>query len=166
MQRIEPKTNGTISDALAPDMSRVARIVDGWATDRPILRDVSLFGERLISACSKSPIELAVRFDDRRMEVGFDDWIEQLRTNFAGLANALGEPVSVTTPDMGATWRSIVFGTERQGLATGKVRIISAPAELHAGFTRAAITRSQTIGSLWPANWQLTAGVLSRRPAH
>ena len=165
MQRIEPETGGIRIDALAPDMGRVARIVDGWATDRPILRDVSLFGDRLLSVSSKSPIELAVRFDDRRMEDGFDDWIEQLRTNFAGLAKALGEPVSVTTPEMGATWRSIVYGTERQDIATGKVRFISVRAELPAGVT--AATRGQTIASLWPANWHFfVAGMLARRQAH
>jgi hypothetical protein len=114
---------------LAPDVPKLVHIVDRWATDRPILRDLALYGERIRrKELNKSPLQLAVRFDDRHMSDGFDDWIEQLRTNFAGLAAMVGEPVAVLTPDMKSDWTAVQCGKELRVPTAQKVRIITTPA--------------------------------------
>ncbi|OYW55387.1 MAG: hypothetical protein B7Y80_13910 [Hyphomicrobium sp. 32-62-53] len=153
---------------LAGDVQKLVRIVDRWAAERPLLDEVSLFGQRLRPNHNGShPVELAVRFDDARLNDGFDDWIEELRTNFAALSRALGEPVSVVTPDMRKAWWTIVHGTELSALATGKVRIITAQAEPAAACVRATIASRRAAPTWrWPAIWQFLASATTpRRPA-
>ncbi|MCU0732669.1 MAG: hypothetical protein MUE84_13930, partial [Hyphomonas sp.] len=112
------------------------------------------------------PLVCAVRFDDARMIDGFDDWIEQLRTRFGGLAEALGEPVTVVTPDMRSAWHSIVHGVEVRGLASNKVRIITAQAPRTAHGTRQPAPHRPTRPARWPALWQVIADhFTTRRPA-
>ena len=113
-------------EPLASDIQELIRVVGIWAVDRPILHDVSLFGQRLRQNHNGAhPVEFAARFDDARLNEGFDDWIEQLRTGFANLSEALREPVCVLTPDMRPAWHAIVYGTELRALAAVKVRIMT-----------------------------------------
>lgn len=149
---------------LASDVQRLIRLVGTWAADRPLLLDVSLFGQRIRpNHKGAHPVQIAVRFDDARLTDGFDDWIEQLRTNFASLATSLGEPVSVTTPDMRAAWLAIVNGTELDALGAGKVRIITALVRQSAEPVRPKTPTHQTIGLGWSALWNTVAATTRRR---
>jgi hypothetical protein len=153
---------------LAADVQKLVRIVGHWAAERPLLHEVSLFGQRLRPNHNGThPVELAVRFDDARLNDGFDDWIEELRTNFAALSRALGEPVTVVTPDMRTAWWPIVHGSELPALAAGKVRIITAPAVPIANSARSAAASTRAAPtSRWPAIWHFFASATSpRRPA-
>jgi len=153
---------------LAADVQKLVRIVGHWAAERPLLHEVSLFGQRLRPNHGDAhPVELAVRFDDARLNDGFDDWIEELRTNFAALSRALGEPVSVVTPDMRTAWWTIVHGTELPALAAGKVRIITAPAVPIANPPQSALASRRAAPTWrWTAIWQLLASATTpRRPA-
>jgi hypothetical protein len=167
MQRIEDITASHEHEPWAPDVQRLLRVVGGWAAERPLLLDVVLFGDRLRAGNHHGqPVNIAVRFDDARMMEGFDDWIEELRTNFVGLATALNEPVAVTTPDMGACWRSVVFGVEAPALIWGKVRIVSAPAQQPVRATPKGAAQRQSPWTRWCANCQIfVAEILTRRPA-
>lgn len=144
---------------LASDLQRLVRVVGAWAANRPLILDVCLFGRRIRPNHSGAhPLTCAVRFDDARMVEGFDDWIEELRTNFAGLAQTLGEPVSIITPDMQSAWQAIINGTEFRALASGKVRIVTSLARQAADVeTLASPIPTQPV-SFWPALWQAIAG--------
>jgi len=167
MQRVEGITNLSKHGPLASDVQKLIRIVGRWADERPLLLDAALFGDRLLHGHNEQhPVNIAVRFDETRMVEGFDDWIEQLRTGFAELASTLGEPVCITTPDMGTRWRSVVFGTELFALATGKVRIIAAAAEPPAPPVKSSASRRRTSWSLSATEWgHLVADIRWRRPA-
>lgn len=148
----------------APDVQRLIKVVAGWASERPLLHDVALFGLRLRPGHNGShPLVCAVRFDDARMIDGFDDWIEQLRTRFGGLAQALGEPVIVVTPDMRSAWLGIVHGTEVRALASNKVRIITARAPEPADRVSHPAPHRPAPPSRWPALWQVIAGHFTTR---
>jgi hypothetical protein len=125
MQRAGESSGGCEHKPLAPDIQRLIRIVACWAAERPIVLELALFGDRVYAAARPpAPLTVAVRFDDRRMNDGFDDWIEQLRTNFAELESELGEKVSVLTPDLGTCCTRAFLGTEIRALAVGKVRVV------------------------------------------
>src|SRR5512137_2250926 len=99
MQRVEANVGEGENAPLAHDVQKLARAVATWAAERPILSDVALFGERLRAGHRNAPLQIAVRYDDQRMIEGFDDWIEQLRTNFSGLSAMVGQRVDVLTPE-------------------------------------------------------------------
>jgi hypothetical protein len=124
MQRAGESGTGIDDEPLALDLQRLIRQVALWASGRPIILDIALFGDRIRSARKTAVLELAVRFDENRMVEGFDDWIEQLRTNFHELETLLGERVSVVPPENTATCSRIFAGRDVQALASGKVRVI------------------------------------------
>lgn len=129
MQRVEASADISDQSSLAPDVQNLVRTIALWAAERPILSDVVLFGDRLrVGAPRHSPVELAVRYDERYMIEGFDDWIEQLRTNFADLSTALLERVDILTPDQKTPWDAVVHAADIPALAMGKVRIVPTPA--------------------------------------
>ena len=107
---------------------RIVHRVAVWADARAILSDVALYGGCLFDGTSSSPLNLAVRYDQSQMNEGFDDWIEQLRTDFAGLRTSVGQPLNVLTPDNGAAWIAVVDGIELTSTRDGKVRLISGKA--------------------------------------
>ena len=125
MQRVEADADEGDYARLAPDVPKLIRAVSDWAAERPIVAEVILFGDRLrASRQNLAPVQIAVRYDDRRMVDGFDDWIEQLRTNFADLSTRLTEPVTVLTPDCKADWDVATRGTEIPAFSTDKVRLV------------------------------------------
>jgi hypothetical protein len=124
MQRVDAGPTEGDYARLAPDLPKLIRAVSDWAAERPILAEVILFGDRLCANQTLAPVQIAVRFDDRRMMDGFDDWIEQLRTNFADLNRRLSEPVVVVTPDCKADWDLAVAGTDLPAFSTDKVRLV------------------------------------------
>ncbi len=127
MQPVEHSASGCEKSRLAPDIHRIIRVVSNWSAERPILSDVALFGDRMkLDRTTPATVLLAVEFDPQRMLDGFDDWIEQLRTNFSELAAGLREPVTVLTPEMKPAWSAVRVGEEMRALAKGKVRIVSA----------------------------------------
>jgi hypothetical protein len=129
MQQSGLSTDLAGSETLTADLRKILGVVANWAADRPVLADVVLFGSRLRPERPRfTPIELAVRYDERGMTDGFDDWIEQLRSDFSDLRAALSEPVRVLTPDHGPSWRSIIEGTTIPEIGMGKVRVLRAPA--------------------------------------
>lgn len=133
------ESRGEVEDGpLALDLQRLIRQVAIWASARPIILDVAMFGDRI--RCGRSPaiLELAVRFDETRMVEGFDDWIEQLRTNFAELESLIGEKISVATPDNMAICRRVFAGRDLQALASGKVRVIISVEDMPHGLDDAA----------------------------
>lgn len=152
---------------LASDVQRLIRLVGTWAAERPLLLDVSLFGQRIRpNHKGAHPVQIAVRFDDARLTDGFDDWIEQLRTNFAHLATSLGEPVSVTTPDMRTAWLNIIHGTELQALAAGKVRVITASSRQSIEPVRTQTHTHLPVWPSWTALWNtVAAATIRRQPA-
>jgi hypothetical protein len=167
MLHVDDITGHVEHGPFAPDVHRLIKVVAAWAFERPLLQDVSLFGQRIRPGHNGAhPLVCAVRFDDVRMNDGFDDWIEQLRTRFGDLAKALGEPVTVVTPDMRSAWLGIVHGTEVRALASDKVRIITVPAPGPAEGVGQPTTDRPTTAGHWPALWQVIAGhFASRRPA-
>lgn len=125
MQRFDAGPSEGDYARLSPDIPKLIRAVSDWAGERPILAEAILFGDRLrASGRTLAPVQIAVRFDDRRMIDGFDDWIEQLRTNFADLSTRLSEPVSVLTPDCKADWDLATSGTDVPAFSTDKVRLV------------------------------------------
>jgi hypothetical protein len=124
MQRAGESGTGIDDEPLALDLQRLIRQVALWASGRPIVLDIALFGDRIRFGRKPAVLELAVRFDENRMVEGFDDWIEQLRTNFHELEALLGERVSVVPPDNKAACSRIFAGRDLQALAIGKVRVI------------------------------------------
>ncbi|MGZ8410035.1 MAG: hypothetical protein ACXWVS_08975 [Hyphomicrobium sp.] len=125
MQRVEAKSDEGDFARLAPDVPELIRAVSDWAAERPIVAEVVLFGDRLRAGRGNlAPVQIAVRYDDRRMVDGFDDWIEQLRTNFADLSMRLSEPVTVLTPDCKTDWDAASRGTEIPAFSTDKVRLV------------------------------------------
>jgi hypothetical protein len=125
MHRLEAGADIRDDARLASDVQKLICAVADWAGQRPILADVTLFGERLRAGHhGLAPVQIAVRYDDRRMLDGFDDWIEQLRTNFADLTARLSEPVTVLTPDRKAEWNLATQGREIPVLSTDKVRLV------------------------------------------
>lgn len=125
MQRVEAGANEGDYAQLAPDLPKLIRAVSDWAAERPIVAEVILFGDRLLAGRRNLiPVQMAVRYDERRMVDGFDDWIEQLRTNFADLSTRLSEPVTVLTPDCKADWSAATHGTEIPAFSTDKVRLV------------------------------------------
>lgn len=125
MQRVDAGPIEGDDARLAPDVPKLIRAVSDWAAERPIVAEAILFGDRLRANNRKvAPVQIAVRYDDRRMVDGFDDWIEQLRTNFADLSTQLSEPVSVLTPDCKADWDSATRGTDLPALSIDKVRLV------------------------------------------
>jgi hypothetical protein len=124
MQRVGESGTGIDDEPLALDIQRLIRQVAIWASGRPIILDIALFGDRIRSGRKPAVLELAVRFDENRMVEGFDDWIEQLRTNFHELETLLGERVSVVPPENTAACSRVFAGRDLQALASGKVRVI------------------------------------------
>jgi hypothetical protein len=118
----ETRDSGQLSARAVRTLHRVAL----WADARAVLSDVALYGDRLFGGASSTPLNLAVRYDQSQMIEGFDDWIEQLRTDFAGLRASVAEPLNILTPDYGAAWSAIVDGVELGASRDGKVRLISA----------------------------------------
>jgi hypothetical protein len=100
MQRVEAIVDASDNAPLADDVLKLVRDVATWAADRPIVSNVTLFGERLRAGYrDHTAVQIAVAYDEQRMVDGFDDWIEQLRTNFADLSAQLGQQVTVFTPE-------------------------------------------------------------------
>ncbi len=125
MQRVDAGADAGDFVRLAPDVQNLTSAVSDWAAERPILAEVILYGDRLrASHRGLAPVQIAVRYDDRRMVDGFDDWIEQLRTNFAELSARLSEPVTVLTPDCRAEWDIATRGTEIPAFSINKVRLV------------------------------------------
>lgn len=124
MQRAGESRSQTEDVPLALDLQRLIRQVAIWASARPIILDVALFGDRIRHGSNPAVLELAVRFEETRMIEGFDDWIEQLRTNFSELESLLGEKIAVATPDNSTICRRVFGGRDLHALATGKVRVI------------------------------------------
>ncbi len=164
MLHVDNITGNVEHGPFAPDVQRLIKVVADWASERPLLRDVSLFGPRIRPGhIGAHPLVCAVRFDDARMIDGFDDWIEQLQTRFSDLDQALGEPVTVITPDMRSAWHSIVHGTEVRALALNRVRIITARAPEPAEVVSQRTPYQPAPGSRWPALWQTVAGSFRTR---
>jgi hypothetical protein len=128
MQRSGAEFDAGDNGQLSADAVRIVHRVAVWADARALLSDVALYGDRLFGGASRTPINLAVRYDQSQMIEGFDDWIEQLRTDFTGLRTLVGEPLNILTPDYGAAWSAIVDGIELASSREGKVRLISAQA--------------------------------------
>lgn len=167
MLHVDTITAQTGVGLLAPDLQRLVRIVAIWAAERPLVYDVFLSGPRIRPGHnSTQTLQCAVRFDEAHLIEGFDDWIEDLRSNFASLSEALGEPVNVITPDMRRTWTASVKGTELHALSFGKVRIVTAEAcEPRQAVRQEAPQPSRPL-SRWSAIWQMIAAATSiRRPA-
>ena len=111
--------------SLSPDLVPIVRTVARWADLHPVVEDVILFGDRLRSdRTGRPPLSLAVRYDPDRLTEGFDDWIEQLRTDFADLRSWLGMPIDVILPNHGDGWFLIENGAEVPAMAHGKVRCV------------------------------------------
>jgi len=124
MQRAGESRVEVENGPLALDLPRLVRQVAIWASARPIISNVALFGDRIRPGRDTAVLQLAVRYDETRMTEGFDDWIEQLRTSFSELESLLGEKVSVVTPENAAACRHVFRGRDLQALANGKVRVI------------------------------------------
>jgi hypothetical protein len=125
MQRVEAGPNEGDYARLAPDVPKLVRAVSDWAAERPIVAEAIVFGDRLRAGRrNDAPVQIAVRYDEGRMVDGFDDWIEQLRMNFADLSTRLSEPVTVLTPDCKADWDMATRGTEIPAFSTNKVRLV------------------------------------------
>ncbi|MCU0954595.1 MAG: hypothetical protein MUC37_08280 [Hyphomicrobium sp.] len=124
MQRAGENRGELGDEPLALDLQRLIRQVAVWASARPIILNVALFGDRVRFNPNPAVLELAVRFDETRMVEGFDDWIEQLRTNFSELEALIGEKIAVTTPDNSAMCRRVFAGRDLEALAIGKVRVM------------------------------------------
>jgi hypothetical protein len=143
MQRAGKSGTGIDDEPLALDLQRLIRQVALWASGRPIVLDIALFGDRIRSGRKPAVLELAVRFDENRMVEGFDDWIEQLRTNFHELETLLGERVSVVPPENTAACSRIFAGRDLQALASGKVRVIASIGDDEASPREAIARRSR-----------------------
>lgn len=139
MQRAGENRGEDGDEPLALDLQRLIRQVAVWASARPIVLNVALFGDRIRFNPNPAVLELAVRFDETRMVEGFDDWIEQLRSNFSELELLLGEKIAVTTPDNTAMCRRVFAGRDLQALAIGKVRVIMPVADMTLAIDNAAV---------------------------
>ncbi|MGE5267446.1 MAG: hypothetical protein ACM3L9_08785, partial [Deltaproteobacteria bacterium] len=117
----------------------------------------ALFGDRIRHGSNPAVLELAVRFEETRMIEGFDDWIEQLRTNFSELESLLGEKVSVVTPENAAAYRHVFRGRDLQALANGKVRVMLAMGDRTPAPRDAAVHNH---GALQPKHSSLLAAAL------
>jgi len=159
------------------DLQPLVRTIAQWADLRPVLGEVILFGDRVRSTAGRAaPVEIAVRYDPLRLDEGFDDWIEQLRTGFQDLHAVLCQPVEVALPNHSDAWPLIARGTALEDLARGKVRCVAtppreavAPGSAHAtpgldfvATTRALWHRLAGRVALQPGN----VSPLGRRPAH
>ena len=106
-----------------PIIELLVTLVAKWAERRPILSEVIVFGSWVRGDHTfETPLELAVRYGDPFVEDAFDDWIEQLRTDFEDLRCILPVSVQIAMPNDAEAWRFIQFGTQRGELAQGKVR--------------------------------------------
>jgi len=149
MQRSEVDLDASDSGQLCAQGARIAQRIAAWADARVLLSEVALYGDRLFGGgASSTPLNLAVRYDQSQMIEGFDDWIEQLRTDFAGLRTSVREPLRVLTPDCGDAWSAIIEGVELTASRHGKVRLVSVPA-LAPAKPRAADKSGQPNWWLW-----------------
>ncbi len=162
MRNGEAEHGTVVGDDQRADLEPLLRALAKWAADRPILLDVTLFGDRLRpNADPAQPLSLAVRYDEQRMTEGFDDWIEQLRTGFMDLTRSLGKPVEVAPPNDAAAWELIARGVEVRGLKRGKVRCVATPVRSKAAEAAAASPVPQLMGDATRAVWHRIANALS-----
>jgi hypothetical protein len=152
-----------VDEHLRADLEPVLRSLARWAAERPVLLDVTLFGDPLRRANDPSqPLPLAVRYDEQRMTEGFDDWIEQLRSGFRDLAVSLRQNVDVAPPNDARTWDLIARGTEIPALRHGKVRCVLTPAEpARAAAADSGTTAQIGYGDAAQALWQRVVHGLS-----
>jgi hypothetical protein len=162
MRNGEAEHGTVVGDDQRADLEPLLRALAKWAADRPILLDVTVFGDRLRrNADPALPLTLAVRYDEQRMTEGFDDWIEQLRTGFKDLARSLGQPVEVAPPNDAAAWELIARGVEVRGLKRGKVRCVATPVLSLAAEAAAASPVPQLMGDATRAVWHRFVNALS-----
>jgi len=147
---------GASSEGLCPDLVPILRTVSRWADLHPLVSDVIIFGDRIRSGHAKRAVlHLAVCYDPDKLNEGFDDWIEQLRTDFADLRSWLGMPLDVTLPNHGQGWSLIGAGTDVADMARGKVRcVLTDPVSSHAPPITRTATQDQSVmttvmRSLW-----------------
>lgn len=122
MERAQAIPHASKDAPLADDALTLARGVAIWAAERPIVAHVTLFGERICAGYrNDAAVQIAVAYDEKRMVEGFDDWIEQLRTDFAELSTRVGQKVSVLTPESGVDWEIVYRSTKLPALPQSKV---------------------------------------------